>query len=369
MNHVKKVKKVSVIGAGHGGLTTAADLLNRGFEVKVYTMPENFGRYQQILPGQPVRVEEKDGTFVVDGIDIHCNPEDAVKDADVIIFTLPGLAIAKYAREVAPFITADQMILFNLSACFASILFLNAIKDMDIETNFFFAEANSLPYATRAYPDKALIELSLRVKRLYISSYPKGRTEEAHSIANQLYPVYEKGEDVLHIFLLNANPEVHPAPSVLNTGRIDYSNGEFYLYKEGITEHTLKLMRKVAEERRAIARAYGYELEGEIESRFNSGYFAYEPDKKLQELFNTSPVFRDIMGPTSVKSRYFQEDISIGLVLWERLAHVAGLQVPHISALVTIGGALADEDYRQGNYLEDYGFDSTQGMEGIQKKL
>ncbi|MDO5717246.1 MAG: NAD/NADP octopine/nopaline dehydrogenase family protein [Tissierellia bacterium] len=369
MANIKKVKRIAVIGSGHGGLTTAADLLNRGFEVKVYTMPKNFHKYRKMLPGNSVVVQEKDSSFVVNGIDILCNPEEVIKDADVVLFTLPGIALKRYAREVAPFITSDQMILFNLSACFASILFLNAIKDMNIETNFFFAEANSLPYATRAYPDRGLIELSLRVKRLYITSYPKGRGDEAYEIANQLYPIYQKAEDVLHAFLLNANPEVHPAPSVLNTGRIDYSKGDFYLYREGITKHTLKLMRKVAEERRTLARAYGYELEGEKESRFNSGYFAYEPDKSLQELFNTSPVFRDIQGPTSVESRYFQEDISIGLVLWERLAKVAGLEVPNISALITIGGTLADADYRKSNFLEDFGFDSKNGIVGIQKNL
>ena len=250
------------------------------------------------------------------------------------------------------------------------ILFLNAIKDLNLGTNFFFAEANSLPYATRSYPKEQRVELSLRVKKLFLSAFPKTRTREALAIVDILYPgVYVPAQDILHIFLLNANPEIHPAPSILNTGRIDYSQGDFYLYKEGITEHTLKLIEKVAMERRAIAKAYGYELEGQKESRFENGYFAYEPDKSLQELFNTSPVFRDIQGPLSVDSRYFQEDISIGLVLWEELAHVAGLKVPFISALITIGGALADTDYRHGYCLSDFGFEPEKGKEGILSKL
>ena len=40
--------------------------------------------------------------------------------------------------------------------------------------------------------------------------------------------------------LENGNPEVHPAPTLLNVGRIDYAD-TFALYKEGITKHTVRL--------------------------------------------------------------------------------------------------------------------------------
>ena len=153
----------------------------------------------------------------------------------------------------------------------------------------------------------------------------------------------------------NGNPEVHPGPSLLNSGRIDYSNGEFYLYKEGITEHTVRLLRGIEAERIAIGKAFGFELEDAITSRYNRGYFDRN-DLSLQELFNTSKVYGDIKGPTAVDSRYFTEDISEGLVFWSNLGRIVNVSTPNIDSVITIGGTILDRDfYQEGLTLEKIG--------------
>ena len=163
-------------------------------------------------------------------------------------------------------------------------------------------------------------------------------------------------ENIWHTTLENGNPEVHPGPALLNAGRIDYSNGEFYLYKEGITEHTLKVLRAIERERMAIGRSFGFELENATESRVGRGYFA-DDSKDLQTLFNTSEVYSNIKGPTAVNSRYFTEDISNGLVLWSDLGRVAGIKTPNIDAVITLGSTILEEDFFEtGINLERLGF-------------
>ena len=70
----------------------------------------------------------------------------------------------------------------------------------------------------------------------------------------------------------------------------------------------MNVLHAIERERMAIGRAFGFELEDAVESRYRRGYF--DNDKEdLQHLFNTSEVFTKIKGPTSITSRYFTEDI------------------------------------------------------------
>ena len=128
-------------------------------------------------------------------------------------------------------------------------------------------------------------------------------------MCKKLYDCFVLAKNILQVNLENGNPEVHPGPCLLNAGRIDFSGGEFWLYREGITEHTINVLEAVEKERIALGRALGFEVEGALEARQNRGYFSQD-EKTLQEHFNTSEVFTQIKGPTSVTSRYFTEDIS-----------------------------------------------------------
>ena len=49
---------------------------------------------------------------------------------------------------------------------------------------------------------------------------------------------------------------MHPGPTLLNVGRIDYA-GEFALYKEGITKHTVRLLHAIELERLNLGRRLG----------------------------------------------------------------------------------------------------------------
>ena len=146
----------------------------------------------------------------------------------------------------------------------------------------------------------------------------------------------------------------------MNAGRIDYSKGEFYFYKEGITEHTLNILHGVEKERTEIGKAFGLSLEDAITSRSNRGYFDKNTSNDLQYLFNTSPVYSVLKGPASVHGRYFVEDISDGLVLWSDLGKLANIPTPVIDAVITLGSQLIGQDFQQeGLTLEKVGLSAT----------
>lgn len=353
-----KVTSVAILGAGNGGITAAADLAERGFDVRLYELPQ-FAKNLKVI-------KEKGGILLQEpnenNREVFCKVntvttdiQEAIEGAQIIMLTIPGFGIEAFTEVLAPVVTEEQVIFFNGADAMCSMRFVNKAKAMGIHKAFKVCESNSLSYGTRGFADEARSELTLRVKKLFLAALPKENTQECLDACKQIYDCFVAADNVWHAELENGNPEVHPGPCVCNAGRIDFSGGEFWLYKEGITEHTVRVLRAVERERMAIGKAFGFDLEDAVQSRARRGYFASE-DGDLQTLFNTSEVFTKIKGPVSVTARYFTEDISDGLVLWADMAKVANVPCPTIEAVISMGDALLERDFRrEGLTLEKLG--------------
>jgi opine dehydrogenase len=162
----------------------------------------------------------------------------------------------------------------------------------------------------------------------------------------KLYPVTEAGINVLDVGLNNGNPIAHPSPALLNTGRIEYSGGEFYHYKEGITPHVAKVIGAIDDERMALCRRMGFPAIPTVERMYMMGYGVTK--SSLYEAYTTSPVFcgeNPIKGPYSVTDRYFVEDTQYGLVTWASLGRAIGVPTPTMDAVIHLISALHDKDY------------------------
>ncbi|MGL5327741.1 MAG: NAD/NADP octopine/nopaline dehydrogenase family protein [Peptostreptococcaceae bacterium] len=351
-----KVNKVAILGAGNGGITAAADLSERGFEVSLYEMPK-FTSNLEIIKGKgSILLQEANNERKCKVHLVTSDINKAIENAQIVMLTIPGFAVEAFAEILAPIIDENQVILLNGAASMGCVRFINKAKEMKINKNFKICETNSLTYGTRAFANEARVELSLRVKKIFLAAYPKTNNKEILDVCNQIYDCFVEAKDIWHVILENGNPEVHPGPALLNAGRIDYSEGEFWLYKEGITKHTVNILKAIEKERMEIGKALGFELENAIQSRARRGYFSTE-EGELQDLFNNSDVFTCIKGPVSMESRYFTEDISTGLVLWSSMGKALGVSTPNIDAVITLGGSLLQTNfYESGLTLEKLGF-------------
>lgn len=351
-----KVNRVAILGAGNGGITAAADLKGRGFEVSLYEIPQFAKNLDVIHEKGGVLLQEKDKEdfYTIDLITTDI--KEAIKDAQIVMLTIPGFAVESFTELLAPVVDEEQVILFNGAAAMSCVRFVNKAKELGINKKFKLAELNSLTYGTRAFADEARVELSLRVKKLFLATYPHTDLDEVFPICKQIYDCFVEAKNIWHTTLENGNPVVHPGPCLMNAGRIDYSKGEFWLYKEGITEHTINILRAIEKEQIAIGKAFGFEIEDATQSRARRGYLRNEIDD-LQEQFNTSEVFTQIKGPLSCTSRYFTEDISTGLVLWSDLGKCAGVKTPNIDSVITLGSSLLQRNLEEeGITLEKLGF-------------
>ena len=304
-----EVKRVAILGAGNGGITAAADLKNRGKEVTLFELPQFGDTIAKLKAKGKITVEEDAGTFSIVPDLLTIDIEAAIQNAQVILVTIPAFAIEDFARVLAPVAREDQVIIIHCAGSMGACRFLQTAKAMGIGKKYRIGELNTLAYGTRAFPDQGKVELSLRVKELFFAALPAKDTEELMAVARQIYDCIQPAKNVWHTFLTNGNPEAHCA-CILNAGRIEYSKGEFWYYKEGVTPHTINIMRAVDSERIALGQAMGFELETGRKARVKRGYLRDEPDTPYEELFNTSPVFSKIKGPLSVDSRIQQDRIA-----------------------------------------------------------
>ncbi|WP_271400171.1 NAD/NADP-dependent octopine/nopaline dehydrogenase family protein [Salinicoccus roseus] len=346
--------KISIFGAGHGGITAAADMTERGHTVTLYQSPQS---------GRDLSKIEETGEINFNGSPVKIHKftrevAEAVHDQDVLMLAIPSTAIEPVAENIAPHLEDGQYILINSASAMCSIRFKRVLHNMKADVDVKVGETMSLTYASRYFPEKNEAQLIAYNKHNLFAAYPSRHTEEMLEVFNRMYDHLKPAENILETTLNNGNPESHPGPSILNAGRIDFAGDEFYLYKEGITEHTVNVIHRIDEERQAICKALGFEALSKSERSVRSGYF--EEGKSLLEQYNSSKVLKDIVGPTDLENRYVTEDVSNGLVLWASIGDMVDVETPVMDAVITLTGVLLGRDYfKQGVTLGKLGIEST----------
>ena len=87
------IKRVTVLGAGNGGITAAADLTLRGFEVALFELPQ-FSRNIDLLneKGGRVTLKEPDGGLAEATISLLTTDiKKALADAQLVLVTIPSI--------------------------------------------------------------------------------------------------------------------------------------------------------------------------------------------------------------------------------------------------------------------------------------
>ena len=198
----------------------------------------------------------------------------------------------------------------------------------------------------RSYNDSAFAGLTKAAQDFGVEVVPIESPDPVGEGEQLLRTAAEAGKNILDVGLNNGNPIAHPAPAMLNAGRVEYSHGEFYHYKEGITPHVAHVISAIDEERMALCTAMGYPAIPTVERMYLMGYGVSR--KSLYDAYNTSPVFcgeYPIKGPYSVMDRYFVEDTMYGLVTWSSLGRAVGVGTPTIDAVVHVISTLHQKDY------------------------
>lgn len=352
-------KRICIIGGGNGAFAAAADLTLRGFTITMYCTPKHAHGIQGLL-------QDDDPVIHVVGVgpqgDAHIHKvttdlDEALEDVDLIMPILPANSQEETAKELAPHLKEGSIICLAPGSCGGALVYAKVFHDLGVYDKVKICEMNTLPYATRLVDDHT-VNILLEVKCLYFAAFPAKYNEELYPLVKEAYPAIELVTDVMEVALNNGNITTHAAPVVLNAGKIEYTGGPHYHYKEGITPSVAHVNEDIDAERLAICRAFGYKEVGAIERNYLAGYTA-KCDTLYESYQSSKDIYMKIEGPNDLNGRYLTEDAPMSLVFCSDLSGVAGLvdvKTPIMDSVCYLASSLKQENYfSTGRTLEKIG--------------
>jgi opine dehydrogenase len=350
---MNKVSNITVIGTGNGAHGAAADLTLRGYAVTLFELPKFKANLEAIA--------NKGGVQVIRGehrqfVKIHAFTTDAGEafaNADCVMPVVPTYAHQALAEVCAGYARDGQSIILNPGSTGGLLQFMKVFKDKGVTAKIDWAETASLPYGARLV-ELGVVNILLDSKEIFFAAFPAVKTEAMFSEFKKMFPTAVKVKNILDTALNNGNPVSHPTGALLNAGRIEFTGGNYFHYKEGITPSVAKVMEDVDKERMAIVRAYELSEITSADRLVRLGYT--HPGKDLYDQYQHSEVFAPMKAPPNLHNRFITEDIAYGLVTWADLGDLVGVDTPLIDAFVHIASSIHGVDYfKEGRTLKNLG--------------
>lgn len=344
--------KFTVIGAGNGGKAMAAHLALMGQDVTLFNRTES--RIEAIKELGTIRLESYEGGPHGFGELqlVTSDMAEALDKADMIMVVVPATAHASIAAKAAPHLRDGQIIILHPGRTGGALEFTKVLRDLDCPADVKIAEAGTFIYASRSEgPAEARI---FRIKNaVTLAAIPSTGTQEILDKLQDVYPEYVDGKSVLHTGLDNMGAMFHPALTLLNSGRIESTAGEFQFYIDGVTPSTARVLEVLDRERVTVASAVGVRARTALEWL----QMAYNVQgDNIYEAIQNQTGYYGITAPKTLNHRYIYEDVPMSLVPIASLAKRYGVSVRGIESIIRLACFVHQTDYwRRGRTLDRLG--------------
>lgn len=320
--------RVAVLGAGAIGLGSTALAVLNGHQATVWS---------RSLPHGPATITSTgavagDASVTVAGLDA------AVRDADAILFALPGWGHRAAIEAIAPLLTDGQSVLIGSHCSFGAML-LRRLLDARACRAGVCAWGTTVVTGRRTGP----LACSISNVRGAIDAAGDGVTAARTLFGDR----FVERSSLLAIQLSNVNPQNHLALLLCNLTRAEL--GEAWGNYWAITPAVGRLMEALDTERLALADHLG------VAVRTLREHFHLSFDVPMGPVWEQAAAVhargKTPFGPTSLDTRYISEDIPYGIAATERLALLAGIPVPLHAGGASLFSALVGRDLRAENDL------------------
>jgi len=350
-------REIAVIGAGNGGSAMAGDMTLAGHRCRLFEFPEYEDNIKPIIVQGGIHVSGIARTGFAQLAVATMDLSEAVKGAELIMVTTQALAHERVARELAPYLVDGQSVVLWPGSG-GTLVFRKVWDELGMDRRIYLAEAVTFPYCCRRLDGPGTVNIHrIDGPRMLLGAFPASDTERVvQALADTYANVVKPSASVLEPALYNVNIIVHPVGALLNMGRVEYSKGNFWMYKEGITPSVKKVINRMDQERANLFRALGYR--------------PYSYEEVFWDCFNMSVeefAVTSSQGPFSMRDRYITEDIPMGACLTVSLGRKVGVPMPTYEAMIHLASIVNDTDYyARGRTLENLGLAhlDVEGLKG-----
>ncbi|HEX7054931.1 MAG TPA: NAD/NADP octopine/nopaline dehydrogenase family protein [Burkholderiales bacterium] len=340
--------KVAVLGGGNGACAAAADLSEKGHEVRWWR--RNAGALAARLA-----LKDAQGERTVPVAKPCADIGEALRGAELVFMPDPAFTQPDNAQRLAPHL-ADGQVIFLAPGTFGSYVIAKAVREAGSRADFAIAETGTLPWLTRRRgPHTAAI--TARATRLPTGVLPARKRAAALDTIRQVFPAIEPVEDALSAALLNAGPIIHPPLILMNAGPLEHFE-RWDIHNEGTQPSIRRVTDALDAERIAARRALGYAAPHfPLADHYRADGDEWMYGRRVHQKLTDSNDWRERIVLT--EHRYMREDVEHGLALLVSVCEWAGVPCPVARGLLALGSAVLGRDLRAaGRTLENLGLSS-----------
>ena len=347
--------RITVIGAGHGGKAMAAHLAMEEFPITLYNRTAEHVAAIKELGG--IYLESFDAGPRGFGklVKVTSSIAEALEKAEMVMVVVPSSAHADIAKACAPYLTDGQIVILHPGRTCGAIEFSKVIRDNGCIADVSIAEAETFIYASRSDgPAQARI---FRIKEAVpLAALPSYRNQLVLDQIHEVFPQFIDGGNVLQTGMNNMGAIFHPALTILNSGWIESTHGDFQFYIDGVTTSVARVLEALDRERVTVAAAIGIRALTGMEW-LNLSYDAVGED--LNEAIHNQPGYYGIKAPPTLNHRYIFEDVPMSLVPIASLGQRYGVSVTGIDGIIKLASIIHRTDYwRRGRTIEKLGINN-----------
>lgn len=335
--------KITIVGCGNAGLIHAAKIYEKeGNEICILkTSQTNSEYFDKIVSEGGYRVHD----LTDRGKDFFVKPELVTRDAkaamefaEIVLVMTTTLQHESVAKLIAPF-ARDGQIIAMCPGYMGSLIFKKYVK----------ADVIYCEWETTAYNGRVMnndyVKITFYNPRNAISVLPTTKSQYVLDKFSTLFDnTHYLRKNILESALHNPNMIVHTIGMTFSASRIEYSKGEFWMYREAFTDSIVKVINAFDKQKNEVLKAYGCEPL----DYFEAAKWRNEEDLTVDAMTSFRS-FADSSnkGPSFLRHRYLLEDVPMGLGLFVSLGKVAGVDTSIAESIMTLGGALLGEDFKR----------------------
>ena len=341
--------RITIIGIGNVGCALAADFSRRGHEVVLLKASESYPNenFLAIKDSKTLHVNDPYlGSYSTTVSGVYASDyKEAVGSAEVIVVAVQTTYHEEVIKKMAPFLQDGQVVIFEPG--YLATGYLLKYCDKDIVS----VEAESSPIDCRISAPGVINVLFKNVINP-CGVYPLEKKPYVEKVLGQIGFPFRFTENVFEAALHNPNLIVHAVGALFSIPRIEYTKGEYWMYKEVFTPHVWNVCESLDNEKMQVMEKLGISRRQKYIEACQERNFVNDTRDPMDSFFdyamNSSP-----KGPQIPDSRYLTEDVSQGLVLLESLGHLLGVETPVATGIISLASASLGYDMRKSGRIID----------------